>query len=184
MGRAAVEVEHVTDGALGDPGAAITADASVSAGSGGFVRISELDGVPLFFARGVEPRPQTFSIEPRFRRLLIRTVNTVRARAPQSFGGLTRITSAGVLVAKPGFHWARSGVRPRRVDVRAREHPPDSSRPRGAGAGSQATLLVLAALMRSRSALVLHGEFNAAYADHIHHDDGGDSRGRPSTHLF
>lgn len=66
--------------------------------------MSRLDGVPLFFARGVEPRPQTFSVEPHFRDVLTETVKTVRFSAPAAFGDVKRITSAGVLVDKPVFH--------------------------------------------------------------------------------
>jgi hypothetical protein len=153
--------------------AAIADEASASDASGGFVRISELDGVPLFFARGVEPRPQMFSIEPAFRRLLIRTVRTVRARAPQSFDELKRITSAGVLVAKPGFHglgraFDHDAWSFEHVDIRpiARDHAAPALERRQ-------RYWALAALMRSRSAFVLHGEFNAAHADHIHQDNGG-----------
>ena len=33
----------------------------------------------------------------------------------------------------------------------------------------------LAAIMRSHSAFLLHGHFNADHADHLHHDNGGPS---------
>jgi hypothetical protein len=160
-------------GSRADLGVRIDGAASVSALSGGFVRTSQLDGVPLFFARGVEPRPQTFSIEPRFRELLIRTVKSVRFRAPESFGELTRITSAGVFVAKPGFHglgrafdhdaWTFEHVNIRPI---ARDHA-------ARALARRRRYWALAALMRSRSAFVLHGEFEAAHADHIHQDNGG-----------
>lgn len=143
-----------------------------------FVRISELDGVPLFFARGVEPRPQTFSVDTQFREVLSRTVKTVRTRAPESFGDLAKITSAGVLVNKPGMHglgrafdhdawtFAKVDIRPIRQD-----HAAESLNRRR-------RYWALAALMRSHSAFVLHGEFNAAHRDHIHQDNGGS---RPFT---
>jgi len=152
-------------------------DASVAAaapaGAGGFVSMSQLDGVPLFFARGVEPRPQTFSVEPHFRDLLTETVKSVRFRAPASFGDLKRITSAGVLVHKPGFHgkgrafdhdaWAFEHVNIRPI---AHEHNAPSLHRRQ-------RYWALAALIRSHSAFVLHGEYNPDHRDHIHQDNGG-----------
>ena len=134
--------------------------------------------MPLFFARGVTPRRQPFSIEPGFHDVLISTIRTVRARVPESFGELTRITTAGSLVAKPGFHglgrafdhdaWAFENVRIRPI---AGDHASPS-------AATRQRYWALAALMRSRSAFVLHGEFNAAHRDHIHQDNGGE---RPFT---
>jgi hypothetical protein len=152
-------------------------DASVAAaapaGAGGFVSMSRLDGVPLFFARGVAPRPQTFSVEPHFRDVLTETVKTVRFRAPASFGDLKRIASAGVLVDKPGFHgkgrafdhdaWAFEHVNIRPID---HDHNAPSLHRRQ-------RYWALAALIRSHSAFVLHGEYNAAHRDHIHQDNGG-----------
>lgn len=138
-----------------------------------FVSISKLDGVPLFFARGGEPRPQSFRIEPEFRDVLVRTVKTVRSRAPESFGDLVRITSAGALVQKPGLHglgrafdhdaWTFGTV-----DIRPirRDHVASSL-------AQRQRYWALAALMRSHSAFVLHGHFNAAHEDHIHQDNGG-----------
>jgi hypothetical protein len=143
------------------------------AGAGGFVSMSRLDGVPLFFARGVPPRPQTFSVEPRFRDLLTATVKTVRFRAPASFGDLKRITSAGVLVDKPGLHgkgrafdhdaWAFEHVNIRPI---AHDHNSPSLHRRQ-------RYWALAALIRSHSAFVLHGEYNPDHRDHIHQDNGG-----------
>ena len=147
--------------------------AAASAAATTFQRISQLDGVPLLFARGVPARPQSFSVEPGFLRVLTRTVKTVRARAPESFGELESITCAGILVAKPGFHglgrafdhdaWTFANVDIRPID---REHN-SSSR------AKRQRYWALAALMRSRSAFILHGHFNADHADHIHQDNGG-----------
>jgi hypothetical protein len=141
--------------------------------AGAMVRISSLDGVPLFFARGVPPRPQTFSVEAGFLKVLERTVETVRRRAPASFGDLQRITCAGVLVAKPGFHglgrafdhdaWMFEHVKIRPIE---RDHASPSR-------AKRQRYWALAALMRARSAFVLHGHFNAAHEDHIHQDNGG-----------
>ena len=146
--------------------------------AGAFVSMSRLDGVPLFFARGVKPRPQTFSVEPHFRDVLTETVRTVRFRAPASFGDLRRITSAGVLVDKPGFHgkgrafdhdaWAFEHVNIRPID---HDHNAPSL-------ARRQRYWALAALIRSHSAFVLHGEYNADHRDHIHQDNGG---ARPFT---
>jgi hypothetical protein len=147
--------------------------AAASAAATTFERISQLDGVPLMFARGVPARPQSFSVEPAFRRVLTRTVKTVRARAPESFGALESITCAGILVVKPGFHglgrafdhdaWTFANVDIRPID----RHHASSSR------AKRQRYWALAALMRSRSAFVLHGHFNADHEDHIHQDNGG-----------
>ena len=150
----------------------------------GFVRTDKLDGVQLSFARGVPARPQAFSIEPGFLEVLERTVKTVRKRVPPSFGALTGITCAGVLVAKPGFHglgrafdhdaWSFEHVSIRPI---AGDHVAQSL-------AKRRRYWALAALMRSRSAFVLHGHFDAAHRDHIHQDNGGPrpfTTGSPAT---
>jgi hypothetical protein len=152
--------------------AAAEAGASIST-AGALMTVGALDGVPLFFARGVDPRPQSFPIEPGFHKVLVRTVRTVRARAPESFGRLERITTAGAFVNKPGFHgqgraFDHDAWKFEHVNIRpiARDHvaPEPAKRQR---------YWALAALMRSRSAFVLHGHFDAAHQDHIHQDNGG-----------
>jgi hypothetical protein len=151
----------------------ILAAAAGPLSAGSMVTISKLGGVPLFFARGVPPRPQSFSVEPGFRKVLELTVATVRKRAPEPFGDLKRITCAGILVAKPGFHglgrafdhdaWAFEHVNIRPI---ARDHAAPSL-------AKRQRYWALAACMRARSAFVLHGHFNAAHEDHIHQDNGG-----------
>jgi hypothetical protein len=133
----------------------------LGAAAGGFVRTDELGGVPLF------------SIEPEFHQVLLRTLKTVRARAPRSFGNVTRITCAGTLVAKPGFHglgraFDHDAWTFEHVDIRpiAGEHA-------SASRAKRQRYWALAALMRSRSAYVLHGHYDAAHGDHLHQDDGG-----------
>jgi hypothetical protein len=156
-------MEDAVEGSLMEAGAAVTT----------FLRVSELDGVPLFFARGVPPRPQTFSIEPDFARVLTRTVKTVRARAPESWGELRRITSAGALVAKPGLHGLGRAFD---HDAWAFEHvqiQPIAGDHAAASLAKRQRYWALAALMRSHCAFVLHGEFDAAHRDHIHQDNGG-----------
>jgi hypothetical protein len=137
----------------------------------GMVRVGNLDGVRLLYARAGAPRPQSFSIERGFRDVLVATVKSVRFRAPQGFGDLVSITSAGAYVDKPGAHgrgrafdhdaWTFENVdiRPLRQDHAA------ASRAR------RQRYWALAAILRSRSAFVLHGEYDAAHRDHIHQDN-------------
>jgi hypothetical protein len=140
------------------------------------VTVASLDGVTLFYARDGQPRPQSFRIERGFRDVLVATVKSVRFRAPQAFGDLVSITSAGAFVNKPGAHgqgrafdhdaWTFQNVdiRPLRGDHAA------ASRAR------RQRYWALAAILRSRSAFVLHGEYNAAHRDHIHQDNVAPTR--------
>jgi hypothetical protein len=142
----------------------------------GLVTVAELDGVPLFYARAGAPRPQRFAIESGFRDVLVATVKSVRFRAPQPFGALVSITSAGAFVNKPGAHglgrafdhdaWTFENVdiRPLRQDHAA------ASRAR------RQRYWALAAIIRSRSAFVLHGEYDSAHRDHIHQDNVAPTR--------
>jgi hypothetical protein len=167
--------DHVTEADACPPedapeGILAAAEGPLSAGA--MVRISKLRGVPLFFARGVPPRPQTFSVEPGFLKVLELTVDTVRKRAPESFGDLKRITCAGILVAKPGFHglgrafdhdaWAFEHVNIRPI---AGDHAAPSL-------AKRQRYWALGACMRARSAFVLHGHF-PGHGDHFHQDNGG-----------
>jgi hypothetical protein len=166
-------VEHSSERLAPPVDGPASAAAAGPAGAGSFVSMSQLDGVPLFFARGVPPRPQSFSVEPRFRDILVETVKTVRFRAPSSFGRLKRITSAGVLVSKPGFHgrgraFDHDAWTFEHVDIRPIKH--DHAAPT---LERRQRYWALAALIRSHSAFVLHGEYNAAHTDHIHQDNGG-----------
>lgn len=140
------------------------------------VRVSNLDGVPLFYARAGEPRPQSFQIEAGFRDVLVATVKSVRFRAPQGFGDLIRITSAGAFVNKPGAHgqgraFDHDAWTFENVDIRPlrRDHA-DPSRAR------RQRYWGLASIIRSRSAFVLHGEYDAAHRDHIHQDNTAPTR--------
>jgi len=137
------------------------------------VRIGEVDGIPLFYGRDGAPHAAEFPIAPAFRDHLTRTVKMVRRRVPDGFGRLVRITSAGAFVNKPGFHGLGRAFD---HDVWLFEEV-EISPFRGDHASSSLArrrrYWALAALFRSRSAHVLHGEYNAAHRDHIHHDDGG-----------
>lgn len=136
----------------------------------GMIMVGQIDGVPLFFARGVPARPQRFPMSPAFRDVLVATVKSVRFRAPQAFGKLEGITSAGAFVNKPGAHgkgraFDHDAWTFKNVDIRPlrKDH-----------AGSRALrqrYWGLAAIIRSRSAFVLHGEYDSAHRDHIHQDE-------------
>ena len=137
------------------------------------IRISDIDGVPLFYARGVPPRPTSFSIDPAYKSMLVDTVKTVRFRAPASFGKLVRITSAGAFVAKPGMHGLGRAFDHDRwtfqhVDIKPIAHDHASS-----SRATRQRYWALAALMRSHCAYVLHGLYNQAHEDHLHQDNGG-----------
>jgi hypothetical protein len=137
----------------------------------GLVTVADLDGVPLRYARAGAPRPQSFAIESGFRDVVVATVKSVRFRAPPGFGALVSITSAGAFVNKPGAHgqgrafdhdaWTFENVdiRPLRGDHAA------------ASRALRQRYWALAAIIRSRSAFVLHGEYDAAHRDHIHQDN-------------
>ena len=149
------------------------ASGPLSAAAGGFVRTNELGGVPLFYARGIPPQQRTFAIEPGFHQVLLGTLKAVRARAPQSFGKVTRITCAGTLVAKPGFHglgraFDHDAWTFEHVDIR-----PIAGDHASASLPKRQRYWALAALMRSRSAYVLHGHYDLAHRDHLHQDNGG-----------
>jgi len=137
----------------------------------GLVTVADLDGVPLFYARAGAPRPQSFAIESGFRDVVVATVKSVRFRAPQGFGALVSITSAGAFVNKPGAHglgraFDHDAWTFENVDIRPlrRDHAASSRALRQRYWG-------LAAIIRSRSAFVLHGEYDAAHRDHIHQDN-------------
>jgi hypothetical protein len=135
------------------------------------VTVANLDGVPLFYARAGTPRPQSFPVETAFRDVLVATVKSVRFRAPQDFGALVSITSAGAFVNKPGAHgqgraFDHDAWTFENVDIRPlrRDHA-------AASRALRQRYWALAAIIRSRSAFVLHGEYDAPHQDHIHQDN-------------
>ena len=156
------------------------------ASAGTFIQVASLQGAELRFGRDAgPPHAQSFPVEPDFKGVLERTVRLVVSRAPEEFGRLKSITSAGMMVVKPGMHgkgracdwdaWTFSNIE---IAPIRREHA-STSRP------VRQRYWALAALCRSSSSFVLHGEFNAAHEDHIHQDNGGGSiafqSGSPST---
>jgi hypothetical protein len=142
----------------------------------GLVTVAKLDGVPLFYARDGRPRPQSFRVETGFLDVLVATVRSVRFRAPQAFGDLVSITSAGAYVNKPGAHglgraFDHDAWTFQSVDIRplGQDHAATSR-------ARRQRYWALAAIIRSRSAFVLHGEYNAAHRDHIHQDNVAPTR--------
>jgi hypothetical protein len=104
---------------------------------------------------------------------LERTVAVVQTRAPEQFGELQSITSAGMLVKKPNsLHasgracdWDTFAFAHLQISPFFGDHTSPSQDVRR-------RYWALAALCRSTSAYVLHAEFNAAHTDHIHQDNG------------
>lgn len=142
----------------------------------GLVTVARLDGVPLLYARAGAPQPQSFPIEAGFRDLLVATVKSVRFRAPLGFGDLLSITSAGAFVNKPGAHgqgraFDHDAWTFENVDIRplSRDHA-------AASRARRQRYWALAAIIRSRSAFVLHGEYDTAHQDHIHQDNVAPTR--------
>ncbi len=149
------------------------------------VQVGTLVGADLIFARGGETEPRTFPVDAGFKDVLERTVRLVAGRAPEEFGQIKRLATAGMMVSKPGMHgmgracdwdiWMFSDVK---ISPLKRDHEDPSPAVRQ-------RYWALAALCRSVSSFVLHAEFNAAHEDHIHQDNGGGSvrfnAGSPST---
>jgi hypothetical protein len=138
------------------------------------IRISELAGAPLFFVRGGDSQQTSFPAAPAFAAKLERTAKVVAGRAPDRFGRLESIASAGIFVDRPPSLHAKARACDWDVvtfaDVRISPFHRDHEDP---SAAKRARYWSLAALIRSCSAFVLHAEFNAAHEDHIHQDDGG-----------
>jgi hypothetical protein len=138
----------------------------------GLVKIKELQGVPLFYERDGNPRPFPFLVADSFLPNLRRTVQQVVERVPeQAFGRLQRISSAGTFVNKPGMHgkgramdWDRWAFEKLAIAPIQRHHEA-ASKPQ------RQRYWALAAICRANSAFILHGRYDAAHADHIHHDD-------------
>ena len=175
MGAAEAEVDEGDACGL-IPENAVPPEDVVVPEAGNVVRVASLGGAGLLFGRsGGAPRPTSFPVDADFRALLESTVTLVTRRAPRQFGKLESLTSAGVLVVKPGMHklgracdwdaWTFSEVAISPI----RRHHADPS------PAKRRRYWALAALCRSRSNFVLHAEFNAAHHDHIHQDNGGGS---------
>jgi hypothetical protein len=150
---------------LGEPG-----EAPAPRGS---VQISDILGVPLFFERTGDGQPHPFRpfVDRSFVPVVEKTVKQVRRRAPDSFGSLERISSAGLLVDKPGMHglgracdWDRLVFANVRISPLEKDHAADSRKKRR-------RYWAFAAVCRSNSSFVLHGLFNADHEDHVHQDN-------------
>jgi hypothetical protein len=137
-------------------------------------RISKLSGVKLLYGRGSgAPKPRKFPVDADFKAQLAKTVLVVVHRAPEQFGDLQSLTSAGMFVKKPNSLHAVGRACDWDVwkfaDVTISPFKGDHASPKLA---VRRRYWSLAALMRSNSAYVLHAEFNAAHKDHIHQDNG------------
>ena len=102
-------------------------------------------------------------------------IRSVKHRVPDSYGALKRITTAGTFVNKPGQHGLGRAMDHDRwtfehVEINPIEHDHVSG-----NVAVRRRYWALAAIMRSHSAFLLHGHFNDAHADHLHHDNGGSS---------
>jgi hypothetical protein len=140
----------------------------------GLITVDQLDGVPLFYARGPgAPARHSFSFEPTFHDECVAVIRSVRHRVPASYGKLKRITTAGTFVSKDLMHGKARAMDHDRwefehVDIHPFKHDHNS-----ANLKRRRRYWALAAIMRSHSAYVLHGEYNGPHTNHIHHDNGG-----------
>ena len=137
-----------------------------------FIMISAISGVPLYYERGPGgPARYRFPVARSFVPVLKSTVREVRQRTPPAFGKLERISSGGIKVAKEGMHgagravdWDRWVFENLQIAPLAGDHAAGDRRKRQRYWG-------LAAICRSISCYTLHGEYDAAHRDHIHHDN-------------
>ena len=123
----------------------------------GLVTVAELDGVPLLYARAGAPRPQRFAIESGFRDVVVATVKSVRFRAPEGFG----VSSASPRPARSWTSPERTARVARSITTHGRSRASTSGRcaaiTRPRRARCRQRYWGLAAIIRSRSAFVLHG---------------------------
>ena len=138
------------------------------------VRVAELAGAPLLFLRGGSQDETSFPAAPEFAAKLEQTATVIVGRAPDGFGRLESIASAGIFVDRPpSLHakgracdWDVVRFAEVKISPLGHDHADES-------AAKRIRYWSLAALIRSCSAFVLHAEFNADHEDHIHQDDGG-----------
>jgi len=139
----------------------------------GFVRISDILGVPLFFERGASGRPvkTSFPVASGFVPIVEATVKQVQKRVPASFGPLEKISSAGLHVVKAGMHgegracdWDRLVFANISISPLEKDHKSTSLEKRR-------RYWAFAAICRSNASFVLHGLFNQAHEDHVHQDN-------------
>jgi hypothetical protein len=140
-------------------------------GIAGVGSIDNIRGVPLFYERTANPGPRSFPVARSFRPTLEAIVKQVDARAPQGFGRLKRISSAGMFVAKPGAHglgracdWDRIVFGNVQIAPLAKDHKSPSR-------AKRMRYWAFGAIARSNCAFVLHGLYDSAHADHFHTDN-------------
>jgi hypothetical protein len=140
------------------------------------VRITEILGARLFYERwNRPPGPLPFSVAPSFKPVIERTVQHVKARAPQSWGALERITSGGTFVGKPGAHGSGKAIDWDRFTFANVEIAPKDKDHVSPSLATRRRYWALAAICRANSSYVLHGAYDEGpHDDHIHQDPTGD----------
>jgi hypothetical protein len=140
-----------------------------------FVRMTDILGARLFYERwNRPPGPLPFSVAPSFKPVIERTVQHVKARAPQSWGALERITSGGTFVSKPGAHGGGKAIDWDRFTFANVEIAPKDKHHLSPSLARRRRYWALAAICRANSSYVLHGEHDdGAHDDHIHQDPTG-----------
>jgi hypothetical protein len=138
----------------------------------GLIPIRDLLGIPLYYERSGPPKQFTFYVVQGFKPVLEQTIRETKARVPASFGELERLHSAGAYVGKAGQHglgraidWDRWVFENVEIAPRDGDHAATSKEKRR-------RYWALGAILRSNSAYLLHGHYDAAHRDHFHFDIG------------
>lgn len=168
------EEPHPSHEHLAEPPEEVTSPPMEEAArAAGVVKITEIEGVPLFYERDAAgSRPHEFFVASSFFPVLRATVLQVKRRAPAQFGKPVKITSGGMRVTTsdlmhvPGraCDWDRFTFANVEIAPIDRDHKSQSVKDRR-------RYWALAAICRSNSCFVLHGEYDANHQDHIHADD-------------
>jgi hypothetical protein len=137
----------------------------------GLVVVRELDGVPLFYERISPPRAQGFQVKQQFVPVLVRIVRQVKSRAPESFGPLERISSAGMYVGKSGMHGLGRACDIDRMTFADVDIAPIERHHAATSLAERQRYWALGAICRANACFVLHGRYDAAHADHFHVDN-------------
>ncbi|WP_157592623.1 hypothetical protein [Solirubrobacter soli] len=138
------------------------------------ITVNQLDGVPLFYARGPgAPAQHSFAFDPTFHDECVAIIRSVRFRVPDSYGKLKRITTAGTFVAKDLMHGKARAMDHDRWQFENIDIHPFKGDHASSDIKRRRRYWALAAIMRSHSAYLLHGEYNAPHRDHLHSDNGG-----------
>lgn len=135
------------------------------------VEVGDILGVRLMYERVAIPRRARFRVARSFVPVIEAIVRQVQERVPNSYGELQRISSAGMYVDKPGRHgegracdWDRLVFENVEIAPIARDH-------RSPSRATRRRYWAFAAICRSNCCFLLHGEYDAAHADHCHADN-------------